>query len=79
MDSVTVSRIRQEEDLIKHADWAADLLKAYAQITPENIEFILQKEIGNVFVHVLEDAGVYKWTQSGHSGFIRFLEEVSKS
>ena len=79
LDSVTVSRIRQEEDLIKHADWAADLLKAYAQITPENIEFILQKEIGNVFVHVLEDAGVYKWTQSGHSGFIRFLEEVSKS
>ena len=30
-------------------------------ITDETVMGILEKEIGSVFIHVLEDAGVYKW------------------
>ena len=42
----------------------------------ENIHGILQKEIGIVFTHVLEDAGVYKCTTEGREAFMRFLETL---
>ena len=35
-----------------------------------------EKEIGNVFIHVLEDAGVYKCTDEGREAFERFLRTV---
>ena len=34
---------------------------------------ILHKEIGNVFMEVLEDAGVYKRDAEGQAAFDRFL------
>ena len=37
---------------------------------------ILKDEVGKVFAQVLEDAGVYKCTQSGRRAFLRFLESV---
>ena len=33
----------------------------------------VQREIGLVFSHVLEDAGVFKQTSEGESAFMRFL------
>ena len=41
-----------------------------------NIEEILHKEVGNVFVHVLEDAGVYKCTEEGREAFMRFVQAL---
>lgn len=37
---------------------------------------ILKKEIGNVFVKVLEDAGVYKCTEEGRQAFMRFVQTL---
>lgn len=37
---------------------------------------ILKDEIANVFVRVLEDAGVYKDTPAGKDGFNRFIQSV---
>ena len=34
---------------------------------------ILKEEVGIVFTHVLEDAGVYKCTEEGRTAFIRFV------
>ena len=68
---------RGQDALEKHADWLMEVLNAHPEISAENVEEILRQEIGHVFVHVLEDAGVYKWTQNGHKGFLRFLGEVS--
>ena len=50
-----------------------ELLKKYSDINAENIHAILQKEVGLVFVHVLEDAGVYKCTEEGRKAFDRFI------
>ena len=46
------------------------------EITEENVMDILKKEVGEVFVHVLEDAGVYKCTEEGRKAFMRFVESV---
>jgi UDPglucose--hexose-1-phosphate uridylyltransferase len=73
-DAILENRdIRGDEILDKHADWVSEFLPKYDSITEENIEQILQQEIGKVFVQVLEDAGVYKCTKEGRDAFLKFI------
>ena len=65
--------IRSNEVIEKHADWVEHFLPAYKDIHADNIEHILQQEVGNVFCKVLEDAGVYKYTPEGLEAFRRFI------
>lgn len=71
---VTGQDYAQDETLGKHAEWAAEFLPRYPQVGRDNIMQILEKEIGIVFMQVLEDAGVYKRTPEGLAGFERFLK-----
>lgn len=68
--------IRSNSDIEKHADWVEQFLLEYDSITKENIMEILKKEVGDVFVHVLEDAGVYKCTPEGREAFMRFIQKL---
>ncbi len=65
--------LRSSEALVKHADWYEEFKDHYT-FTADNVEGILQQEIGKVFVRVLEDAGVYKCTSEGRDAFMRFIE-----
>ena len=65
--------ISSDEELAKHADWVETFIGSYDSVTQENVEEILQKEIGEVFKKVLEHAGVYKNTKQGMEGFMRFI------
>ena len=73
---LTGKDVAQNEDLAKHAEWVAEFLPHYTSITEETIDQILEQEIGKVFVQVLEDAGVYKWTEEGHAAFLRFVQAL---
>ena len=73
---LTGKDIAKNEDLAKHAEWVAEFLPHYTSITEDNIDQILEQEIGKVFVQVLEDAGVYKWTEEGHAAFLRFVQAL---
>ena len=63
----------ENESLKKHADWVKEFLPKYEEITKENVMGILEEEVGQVFVKVLEDAGVYKCTKEGKDAFKRFI------
>lgn len=65
--------IRSNEQIAKHADWVDEFLPAYPEINADNVEEVLQKEVGKVFCQVLEDAGVYKCTPEGLEAFRRFI------
>lgn len=69
---LTGADIRSDELLNKHADWVEEFKVKYDRIDESNIDDILQKEIGLVFMQVLEDAGVYKRTPDGQRAFERF-------
>lgn len=69
--------IRADEVLEKHADWVDEIKEKYADINADNVEKILQDEIGLVFAKVLEHAGVYKRTPEGKEAFLRFVESLS--
>lgn len=65
--------IKSNEQIEKHADWVETFISKYDAITSENVMAILEKEVGTVFTHVLEDAGVFKCTPEGREAFKRFI------
>ena len=64
--------IASNEKISKHAAWA-ESFKGQYEFTAENVTSILEKEVGIVFTHVLEDAGVFKCTEEGREAFRRFI------
>ena len=70
--------LRSDPALEKHADWVEEFLPKYENITPDNIDDIIHKEIGLVFCEVLKDAGVYKCDEAGRAGFARFIDAVNQ-
>ncbi len=63
------------ETIAKHKAWFLSFAGNYT-FTEENTEKILKKEIGNTFVRVLTDAGVFKRDEAGQAAFVRFLATV---
>ena len=68
--------LRGDEMLAKHADWVEEFSAKYTDINAANIDDIIEKEIGLVFMEVLEDAGVYKRTPEGQEAFDRFIRSL---
>ena len=68
--------LRADEVLEKHADWVDEFKTKYEVIDETNIDEIVEKEIGLVFMQVLEDAGVYKRNAEGQEAFDRFVESI---
>ena len=68
--------IASNEKIEKHAQWVAEFLPKYPHLDKENIQQVLREEVGQVFVHVLEDAGVYKCTPKGRDAFMRFVHTL---
>ncbi len=70
-----IEGIVNHESLNKHSTWAKDILeKNY--LTPDNISEVLNNEIGEVFLRVLKDAGVFKDTEDGSASFARCREKL---
>ena len=68
--------IRSNDQIAKHADWVDEFLPAYTDISADNIDHILEQEVGKVFCQVLEDAGVYKCTKEGRDAFLKFVKTL---
>ena len=67
--------LRADEVLSKHADWVDEISAKYT-INADNIDELIEKEIGIVFAKVLEHAGVYKRNEEGKKAFIKFCDSV---
>ncbi|MBR2258342.1 MAG: UDP-glucose--hexose-1-phosphate uridylyltransferase [Blautia sp.] len=66
----------ENEQIEKHASWARTLCEKYGSFSEETVRDILHEEVGHVFVGVLEDAGVFKYTPEGRAAFDRFIEKL---
>ena len=71
-----VSDISDDENISKHADWYKQIIKKYDMINKENADSILRKEVGNVFLEVLNHAGVFKRNSTGLNAFDKFIETL---
>ena len=61
--------------LYKHIPWVNALRSKY-DITPENAAAVLRQGVADKCARVLMDAGVYKQTDAGRKGFLRFLASL---
>lgn len=68
--------LRASELTASHADWVEEFLPNHPEFNSDNAMDIIKEETGKVFLHVLEDAGVYKCTPEGREAFMRFVESV---
>ena len=68
--------LRASELTASHADWVEEFLPNHPEFNADNAMDIIKEETGKVFLHVLEDAGVYKCTPEGREAFMRFVESV---
>lgn len=71
----------EEKDMIhKHLPWIEEMISKYGtNCSREQSESILRKEVGNKFLNVLMDAGIYKRDNKGKKHFIRFMESLGFS
>ncbi len=68
--------ISSHEVINKHADWVNSFIPNYDIITPDNVNSILQNEVGKVFLKVLEHSGVFKDTEIGRQAFLKFINQI---
>ncbi|MEE0801894.1 MAG: UDP-glucose--hexose-1-phosphate uridylyltransferase [Gemmiger sp.] len=66
-----------DSPLAVHADWIDSLIAKYGtNLKPEEAEQVVRDEIGTVFSHVLENAGVFKQDAAGQAAFLKFAQSV---
>ncbi len=70
-------KVSEIESIASHGAWAEELIAKYQSFSADTIDAVIEKEIGDVFVKVLEHAGVYKRDEDGKRAFLRFVEKVN--
>lgn len=68
--------ISKEESIIKHEDWYQEIRTKYTKITSQNVDEVLQKEVGLKFLTVLSHAGVFKRNEIGMRAFNKFVANL---
>ena len=75
-----VNEVGSDEKLVIHKEWIGQILGKDISSLRESLSSdgsaiveYLKREVGIVFSHVLENAGVYKQTDDGLEGFSRFI------
>ena len=64
------------DDLKEKLEKTTETKITTAQVNADNVDEVIQKEIGLVFMQVLTDAGVYKRTPEGMEAFERFIKSL---
>ncbi|MDF2672753.1 MAG: galactose-phosphate uridylyltransferase [Clostridiales bacterium] len=76
IDRDKIDEIDKDEELIKHRSWCIELLNKYSSICPSDVDGIIKREVGLVFLKVLEDCGVFKRNEKGEAAFDRFMNSL---
>lgn len=59
-----------------HQEWVNNLVASDRQFTEETIDAVIEEEVGQIFLEVLKNAGVFKTDEKGTEAFIKFADEL---
>ena len=65
--------IKEIKELRQHEAWLSSFISELDGKDKNEIDRVLEREVGRVFSHVLEDAGVYKRDEKGREALRRFI------
>lgn len=68
--------LEESSETASHAEWARGVIERHPELSRENVRAILEREIGEVFLEVLCDAGVFKRDARGRAAFDRFVASL---
>lgn len=71
-----IDDISEVESITKHASWYQEIRTKYTKITSQNVDAVLQKEVGLKFLTVLSHAGVFKRNEIGLQAFNKFVAKL---
>ena len=71
---LTGTDLASAPEVLPHLDWAVEVAAAHRDMGSDAVEQILRDEVAQAFAHVLEDAGVFKWTDEGRVARDRFTD-----
>lgn len=71
------SKDESDPKIQKHLEWIRQIKDKHIY-NEENVMHYLQQEVGEVFVRVLEDAGVFKMNERGIEAFKKFVSTLDK-
>lgn len=60
-----------------HLEWANRIKEAHT-VTEERVDAIIEEAVGEVFLQVLKDAGVFKRDEAGQSAFKQFIMTLAE-
>lgn len=73
-----LARPDESDPCAKHFDWIEQIIREHGLCrNNDEAEALLRREVAKVCAQVLMDAGVYKQTEEGLQGMLRFLSSVS--
>ena len=52
--------------------------RKYTNLTLENIDSIIENEVGTIFKKVLEDCGVFKWNEHGRIAMEKYTNNLKQ-
>ena len=61
-----------------HKEWVQQIQQKYPILHSENVQTIIQQELGIKFARILEDAGVYETDEAGRKAFKRFISFINQ-
>ncbi len=78
LDESKENLIKEDENLKIHLDWFNKLNENYTDLNEDNIDKILQKEVGDIFTKVLEHCGIFKWDEDGKEAIKRYIDSLKE-
>lgn len=71
--------IYNNEEMKIHLNWYEEIKSNNPSITRENIDSIIENEVGKVFSKVLEHCGVFKWDEKGKEAIQRYINSLKET
>lgn len=69
--------INEDSPIYKHISWIDELIEKYGiSLNEMDAKRIIRDEVGNIFLKVLLDAGVFKRSKNGFEAFNKFLNSL---
>ncbi|MBS5883581.1 MAG: UDP-glucose--hexose-1-phosphate uridylyltransferase [Clostridium sp.] len=71
--------IYNNEEMKIHLNWYEEIKRNNLSINKENVDYIIEKEVGKVFSKVLEHCGVFKWDEDGKEAMQRYINSLKET
>ncbi|GAA0822330.1 UDP-glucose--hexose-1-phosphate uridylyltransferase [Clostridium tertium] len=71
--------IYNNEEMKIHLNWYEEIKRNNQFINKENVDSIIEKEVGKVFSKVLEHCGVFKWDEDGKEAMKRYINSLKET